>query len=207
MPAHDSHGPPLRVRPFLAVYVACALLFQLGGATPSWGPSSSLEAFSAGLLGMLAALCLVLMRRAAGWHRLFWLVSCLALALLGLDEFFELHESTALGRGGNAEALKVALWIGAAGALFLVLRFERPTRAARLAMCAGYGLHTLYLVAELGDGGAYRLPIGEGGLRVAEDLLELAMLTAYLFAFGSLESEPEGAVDVADEHVCRDRAA
>jgi len=190
----DSYEPrlrpgPLRLRTFLLVYVACALLFQLGGATPAWGPSSLLEAFCAGLFVMLAVLCLVLTRRATGLHRAFWLVSCLALVVLGVDELFELHESAPVGFLRETDHLKVLLWLGAGGALALVHWFERPSRAAQLALVIGYAMHTLYLAVEVGDGGYYQLPLEPGTIRLIEELFELMMLSAYLFAFGSIESE------------------
>lgn len=193
-PQADSYEPvltsePLRLRSFIAVYISCALLFQMGGATPSWGPSSLLEAFCAGLFVMLGVICLTLTRRAAGLHRAFWLASCFALILLGVDEFFELHESASPGFMRETDHLKVLLWIGAGGALALVHWFEKPSRAAQIAMAIGYAMHTFYLAVEVGDGGYYQLPLGANAVRLLEELFELLMLSAYLFAFGSIESE------------------
>jgi len=198
MPSLDSESgtrasgliyEPLRLRSFLLVYIACALLFQLGGATPSWGPSSLLEAFCAGLFVMLAVMCLALTKRATGLHRFFWLASCCALVVLGVDEFFELHGSVPLGFAQETDHLKVLLWIGSGGALALVHWLEKPSRAAQLAMALGFLMHTLYLAAEVGDGGYYQLPLGEDVVHLAEEVFELLMLSAYLFAFGTIESE------------------
>jgi hypothetical protein len=209
--ACHSAYEPLRLRSFLFVYIACALLFQLGGATPAWGPSSLIEAFCAGLFVMLAVMCLALTKRAAGLHRLFWLASGLALVALGVDEFFELHESAALGFASETDHLKVILWIGSGAALALVHWFERPSRVAQLAMAFGFLMHTLYLAVEVGDGGYYQLPLGEGVIRLAEEGLELLMLSAYLFAFGTIESEtrelPETDEAHSDESEPLERAA
>ncbi len=180
---------PRRILSFLTVYVACALLFQLGGATPSWGPGSSLEAFSAGLFAMLAVMALVLAKRTAGWHKAFWVASFCALAALGADEVFELHESGSAGLA--TDHLKVGLWIGAAGALAIVHWLERPSRGAQAAMAVGYALHTVYLVAELGDGGYFNLPLAEATLELSEGIAEVLMLSAYLLAFGAMATEPD----------------
>jgi hypothetical protein len=177
------------MRSFLQVYVACAVLFQLGGATPAWGPSSLLEACCAGLFGMLAVVCLTLMRRSSGYSRGFWLVSGAALILLGVDEFFELHESLAVEFLSQTDHLKVLLWVGAGGGLALVHWIERPSRSAQWAMLLGFAMHTLYLLVEVGDGGYYQLPLSAEVTRLTEEILELLMLSAYLFAFGSIEAE------------------
>jgi len=179
----------LRIRSYLQVYVACAILFQLGGATPSWGPSSLIEASCAGLFVMLAVTCLALMGRSSGYHRGFWLASCLALTLLGVDEFFELHESLSASFLSQTDHLKVLLWIGAGGGLALVHWLERPSRSAQWAMLVGFAMHTLYLLVEVGDGGYYQLPLTPEVTRLTEEIFELLMLSAYLFAFGVIEAE------------------
>jgi len=177
-----------RVSTFLTIYLACALMFGLGGATPEWGPDSLLEAFSAGLFGMLAVTALVLARQAGGWRRAFWVVSMIALVAFALDEVLEVHESVGLGLAGDP--FKVLLWVGAGGALAFVHWLERPSRGAQRAMLLGFVLHGLYLVAEVGDGGYFRLPyLSEQSRELIEGLAELSMLSAYLLAFGEMAAE------------------
>ena len=177
-----------RLPSFLLVYAACAFVFQLGGATPRWGPASPLEAFCAGLFGMLAWMSLLLALRTSGWRRVFWLASLTGLAALGVDELFDLHESSRIGHA--ADHLKVGLWIGAAGALAVVCWIERPSRGARAAMLLGFFMHSSYLALEIGDGGYFRLPLlSTATLELGEGLCELAMLSAYLYAFGAIASE------------------
>lgn len=186
----DNTSWPRRIRSFLLIYIACAVMFQLGGATPDWGPQSSLEAFSAGLFGMLAWMALVLAKRKHAASRAFWIASFVALVILGLDEFFEIHESIQLGTGSESDHLKVGLWLGAAGALALVHWLERPSRGAQMAMAMGYAAHTLYLVAEVGDGGYFHMPgVSAATTALAEDVFELLMLSMYLFAFSAIDSE------------------
>ena len=78
---------------------------------------------------MLALMGLLLARRTSGWRRAFWSVSLVALATLGVDELFDLHESS--GVGLVADHMKVVLWLGAAGALAVIHWLERPGRGAR----------------------------------------------------------------------------
>lgn len=173
---------------FLIIYGACALMFQLGGATPSWGPSSALEAFSAGLFAMIALVTLGLARKATGWRAAYWFASSLAIAALGLDELFELHEAVELPILSEADHLKVALWLGAAGSLAVVHWMERPPRRAQAAMALGYALHTVYLILETGDGGYFRLPMSAGLRDIGEELAILGMLSAYLISFWSISA-------------------
>ena len=181
--------PRDRVLPFLAIYLAFALIVQVVGATPAWGPQSSLEALCAGLFMMLAMTAVLLSRETVGWHRWFWLASGGALVVLGLDEFFEIHESIGLGGPGQADHLKLALWVGAGAAFAVVHWLERPSRLCQVSMATGLLMHTLCMVVEVGDGGYFRLPLSPGAATFLEDLFELLMLSAYLFAFDTILAE------------------
>ena len=79
----------------------------------------------------------------------------------------------------NDDYLAVVLWLMAGSVLFVLLRLERPGRAATTAICAGFFLHGLAALADGADGGIFTLDmISPFELRLSREILELAYMGA-----------------------------
>ncbi len=164
-------------------YVICAVIFQILSSVRPSSEAAPLEFFTRSLLWMLSLICLLIANRSRSWKLLFWLMACVALAVLAIDERFEFHEQT--GRRGwfDDDYFKIVSWAAAAVVLFVIFRMERPARFALGALILGYAFHTLYLLTELGDGEFFRLPAPKRTIRWVEEICELLFLASYLVGF------------------------
>jgi len=160
---------------FLACYITCALILQVTSDLPPWKAQAPVEFFTMGLLWML---CLVSLSNAYRSSRsrlrmFFWLVSCVALAALAVDEILEFHETKALILGED-DPFKVIIWlIGGAALYWICSRKDAPSRTRR-ACIVGYLIHSLYILVELGDGNYFELPIlSKSTLTWLEEIFEL----------------------------------
>ncbi len=168
---------------FIAVIICIAVWSQiLSGASPS-DESSPLEFFTRGLLWMLSLTCLLTANRHRSWKLAFWLAGCAALAALAIDERFEFHEQTARRGWFDDDWFKIVSWAGAAVALYLIVRMERPSRFALGAIIVGYVFHTMYIFVEMGDGEFFKLPFERNALAWWEEISELLFLSSYLVGF------------------------
>lgn len=182
-------GLSARLHPLLAMflisYMACAAFFQSRGTVPMWSDMAPIEFFTSSLLWVLSFVCLLTSTKHE-WFTgrfLFWAVSSAGLALLAMDERFAQHERTA-ELVGDDDYFKIAAWIAAGVALYVVCRLERPRRSLMIILGVGYALHLMYLLVDLGDGEIFRIPYFETTtLRRSEEVFELLFLSSYLFAF------------------------
>lgn len=171
------------VAAFFAVYVVVALAAQAVSAIPASEEGSAIEAFTSGLLWMLALFGLL--AASTSTDRLgrlgFWVAFTAALGALAVDEIVGVHERTEPNL--NDDWVKIVLWIGTPFVLVAISRMLDADRPTNLAWIAGYVFHTAYLLVELGDGEFFDLPFAESTLKGAEEVFELFFLAAYAFGF------------------------
>ena len=134
------------------------------------------------------ALCVtagILIFRMAQSRRLrIMLAAAAVFALLTADDVFSIHEIM-----NNDDYLAVALWLIAGSVLLVLLRLEKPGRAATAAICAGFFLHGLAALADGADGGIFTLDmISPFELGLSREILELAYMGLYLVGFSQMLS-------------------
>jgi hypothetical protein len=166
---------------FLVVFTGFAIVLQVQSGEPPNADGTVIDVFNANLMWMVSILAIVMasMRLTRRSAFLIWVAASAAAAGLAIDEVFEYHERT-LQVIGEDDWSKVLMWVGALGALAVLWRIEDLSRGAKVALLAGIGLQTAYLVSDLGDGDLFLLPIADPTLRWVEELLELLAMQAYL---------------------------
>ncbi len=170
---------------FLACYALCAAILQSRSDIAPWLEAAPIEHFTVGLLWMLSLVCLLIANQylRSRWKLGFWLAACAALAVLAMDEIFSFHERTDAVVGDD-DYFKTVSWLLAGLVLYGICRMEAPPRRARRALGLGYVLHSLYIVADIGDGDYFQMPlVSIPRLRWSEEFLELFFLAAYLVGF------------------------
>lgn len=168
---------------FLVVFTGFAIVLQIQSGEPPETSGSVIDVFNAALMWMVAVLALI--TASARTHRrgafVAWVAASAASAGLAIDEIFEYHERT-LQVLGEDDWSKIAMWVGAVAALAVLWRLEDLTRGIKTALLTGLGLHTAYLLTDLGDGDFFLIPIADPVLRWIEEILELLAMQAYLTA-------------------------
>jgi hypothetical protein len=177
----------------IAWFVAFAVTYDigvLGLQVAQWLVSPRAGVAIGEYSGAIAvALCVtlaILIFRMTGSRRLRILLLAVAavFALLTADDVFSIHE-----RMNNDDYLAVVLWLMAGSVLFVLLRLEKPGRAATAAICAGFCLHGLAALADGADGGIFTLDmISPFELRLSREILELAYMGLYLVGFSQMLS-------------------
>lgn len=168
---------------FLVVFMGFAIALQVQSGEEPGTPGTVVDVFNANQMWMIAILAIVMasMRTKRRGAFLLWVAASAAAAALAIDEVFEYHERT-LQVIGEDDWSKVLMWAGGLCALLVLWRMERPQRNAKVALLTGFGLHTLYLLTDLGDGDFFTIPVAEPTLKWTEELLELFAMQAYLVA-------------------------
>ena len=180
-----ARRPPLWRRPeilisaFFLVYVVCGLAAQVISDTDPSEEGSAIEAFTSGLLWILAAFGLLSItqntaRQGRFW---FWVAFTASVGALAVDEIIGVHERTEPNL--NDDWLKIVLWIVTAFVLYTITRFEDVPITSIIAFVAGYAVQATYLFVELGDGEYFDLPISIESLKTAEEVFELLFLALY----------------------------
>jgi hypothetical protein len=186
----------------IAWFVAFAVAYDigvLGLQVAQWLVSPRAGVAIGEYSGAIAvALCVtlaILIFRMTGSRRLRILLLAVAavFALLTVDDVFSIHE-----RMNNDDYLAVVLWLMAGSVLFVLLRLEKPGRAATAAICAGFFLHGLAALADGADGGIFTLDmISPFELRLSREILELAYMGLYLVGFSQMLSGRRTPADMA----------
>lgn len=168
---------------FFVVYVVVGIAAQAVSAIPASEEGSAIEAFTAGLLWILAIFGMVKAATTTGsyWALAFWLAFTAATGALAVDEIVGVHERTEPNL--NDDWLKIVLWVATPIVLVLIVRMLSADRVTRIAWVVGFAFHTAYLVVELGDGEFFTLPADATTLKGAEEIFELLFLAAYAFGF------------------------
>lgn len=174
--------PATLLAAFLAVYVACAAVAQAVSAVPPSEEGAPIEAFTSGLLWIIAIYGLLRSSDSIGSGKriVFWLAFTAALGALAVDEIVGVHERTEPGL--NDDWLKVVLWLATPFVLHYIAQIERAPRDARMVMVIGFVFHSAYVLVEVGDGAAFTLPVSIDTLKWAEEYFELLFLACYTFA-------------------------
>jgi hypothetical protein len=108
--------------------------------------------------------------------RIIALAAAAVFAALTVDDVFSIHD-----RMNNDDYLALTLWLIAGSVLLVLLRLEKPGRAATAAICAGFFLHGLAALADGADGGIFTLDmISPFELGLSKEILELAYMGLYL---------------------------
>ncbi len=175
--------PEILISAFFLVYVLCGLAAQVISDTDASEEGSAIEAFTSGLLWILAAFGLLsIVQNVAGGARFwFWLAFTAASGALAVDEIIGVHERTEPNL--NDDWLKIVLWVVTAFVLYAITRFEDVPMTSIVALVAGYVIQAMYLVVELGDGEYFDLPISIDTLKTAEEVFELLFLALYALGF------------------------
>jgi len=183
---------------FFTVYVACALAAQALSAVPPSEEGAPIEAFTSGLLWIIAMYGLVRATESieTGRRLLFWLAVTAATGALAVDEIVGVHEATE--PGFNDDWMKVVLWIATPFVLRYIANLENAPRGSRVAMVVGYAFQTAYIFVETGDGEAFALPVSIDVLKWSEEVFEVLFLAAYAYALWIL---------VLRQHARRDQPA
>jgi len=172
--------------------------------------SASIGEYSSSVAVALCVVALILVRKLTQNPRLRVLSLAIAVvvALLALDDVFNIHE-----RMNDDDYLAVLLWLFAGTVLLILLRLERPGRFATTAICAGFFLHGLAALADGADGGIFTLSmISPFEIAWSQEIFALAYLGLYLVGFSSmlvrrkLSDEPVGAQPGTPRFVARSAA-
>jgi hypothetical protein len=195
--------PPTRLHPHtITWFVAFAVVYDigvLGLQVAQWFVSPqagvAIDEYSGAIAVALCVTVAILIFRMTGSRRLrmVLLAAAAVFALLTVDDVFALHE-----RMNNDDYLAVALWLMAGSVLLVLLRLERPGRAATAAICAGFFLHGFAALADGADGGIFTLDmISPFELGLSREILELAYMGLYLVGFSQMLSGRRTPGDVA----------
>lgn len=177
----------------IAWFVAFAVAYGigvLGLQVAQWLVSPQAGAvigeYSGAIAVVLCVTVAILIFRMTGSRRLriLLLAAAAVFALLTADDVFSIHE-----RMNNDDYLAVVLWLIAGSVLFVLLRMEKPRRAATAAICTGFFLHGLAALADGADGGIFTLDmISPFELGLSREILELAYMGLYLVGFSQMLS-------------------
>ena len=179
------HGPGCaRGAPsaFLAVYVACAAVAQTMSTVPPDQEGAPIEAFTSGLLWIIAMYGLLRSSESIGRVKrlLFWLAFTAAIGALAVDEILGVHERSEPAL--NDDWIKAVMWLATPFVLHSTAKLESAPRASRIAMVIGYVFQSAYLLVEIGDGAAFTLLVAIDTLKWSEEFFELLFLVFYTFA-------------------------
>ncbi len=186
-----SHQKPISSYlwvPYFAVYIFCAIFFQVRSGLDPWDEASPIEDFTRPLLWLLSVLSLLIADcyRLNHWRSWAWLLGSAAIALMALDETFQFHERSEQFTGDD-DHMKFAEWVLAGIGVYIIHLISVPCKYARRALVIGFVFHTCYILVDVGDGDYYRLPFGTiTELRWVEEYLELVALLSYSLGILSL---------------------
>jgi hypothetical protein len=169
---------------FYIVYLICAILLQIRSSEPPNTPGSVFDILTGSLLWVISITALLFASLRFGQNSIFflWLLVSAAAGALAIDEVFEFHEKTK-SVVGDDDYIKILFWFSTAIGSYILYRLERPSRRVVLMFLTGYLIHTLYLIADLGDGDFFTLPIPMDVLHWIEEILEMLFLQMYLAGF------------------------
>ena len=144
----------------------------------------SIGEYSGSVAVALCVVALILVRKLTQNPRLRLLSLAIAVvvALLALDDIFNIHE-----RMNDDDYLAVFLWLFAGMVLLILLRLERPGRFATTAICTGFFLHGLAALADGADGGIFTFSmISPFEIAWSQEIFAVAYLGLYLVGFSSM---------------------
>lgn len=170
---------------YLGCFAACAIVLQLlSGKHPSV-EGSPIDNFTSALLWMTSLVCLLIAGQLLEQRlrALMWLFLCAVFAFLAIDEMYAFHELSEHVVGDD-DHIKLLQWVLTGVALVVIGRAERIPSAVRRILAVGYGIHGVYILVDLGDGGYFRIPyVSLSKLQWVEELLEISAMSFYFAGF------------------------
>ena len=169
---------------FYVVYLTCAVLLQIRSGEPPNTPGSVFDILTASMLWVISITAILFAGLRFSPKPVFflWLVISAAAGALAIDEVFEFHENTRKIVGDD-DYIKILFWFLTAIGSYILYTLEEPARKIVLVFVTGYLIHTLYLIADLGDGEFFTLPLPMDVLHWVEEILEMLFLQTYLVGF------------------------
>jgi len=159
---------------FCVTFLISAVLLQIAEHEPPTKSGTVVDQFNSTLLWVASVLALVIAteRPRPVWKVAFWLGATATFAALAIDEVYEFHEETRLSLGEDDYA-KMLFWLAGVFGAFLICRVARPTREVVGALVLAVACQSLWLLADMGDGDFFTLPIPRPNLLWSEELLEI----------------------------------
>jgi hypothetical protein len=176
--------PWLLLLGFLMSYAAATVAFQWISKIPPWVDGAPVEVMNGAMIWMTSMIALIMayLTSSRPLASFVWLLGSAALGVVALDEFFGMHEHAAKIRDDDDP--KILMTLGAGIALAILIRVQKIRGTPLLLLAAGFVLHCLYLLSDLGDGDFFDITFGNpDGLRIAEEVLEFSAMGFYLSAF------------------------
>jgi hypothetical protein len=192
MRTRPAFRPPLAdvmIVLFLVAFVGSATIFQIYDELPPWRDRSAIDMMNGGMIWMLSALALVMaiLRAEQPGKAGIWLLGCAALGLVAIDELMGLHERARHIRDDDDP--KIAMAVGAGVALYILVRTEALRGRALRFLMAGFAVHILYLLSDMGDGDFFSIALELDTLRWIEEYLEVTAMCCYFVAFVTIVVE------------------
>lgn len=176
---------------YFCVLEVVATIFQRRSGLAPWIDGGPIEHFTSSVLWIMSFVCTwhaaaLLGRTPRAW---LWFGASAAAGILSIDEYFAFHERTSRVVGDD-DHLKVAQLVIAGGALLFMNRIERWSPIVKKTIAAGYAIHILYILCDLGDGDLMKIPFFTvKQLRWIEEYLEMSSLAGYTMGIVLLRAE------------------
>lgn len=169
---------------FFAAYLAATIVFQAISKIPPWVDGSPVDIMTGSMIWTccIIALMMAILTHHQAWLSMIWLGGSAALGLVALDELFAMHEHAAKIRDDDDPKIVMALIAGVG--LYVLVKAQQVTGRPLYLLIAGFVVHCLYLLSDLGDGDFFDVTLGNpDALRVIEECLEFTAMSFYLAAF------------------------
>lgn len=176
--------PGFLILAFFLAYALAGITFQYISKIPPWFDGSPVDILTGSMIWMTCIIALLMASLTADnfWKSLMWLAGSAALGVVALDELFGMHEHAAKFRDDDDP--KIIMAIGAGVALSILAKVQELRSTPLYLLIAGFVIHCLYLLSDLGDGDFFDVTMGNPDrLRVVEECLEFSAMGCYLAAF------------------------
>lgn len=176
---------------YFGILEVVATIFQRRSGLAPWVDGAPIEHFTSSVLWIMSFVSIwhaaaLLERTPRAW---LWFGASAAAGILSIDEYFAFHERTSRVVGDD-DHLKVAQLVVAGAALLFMNRIERWSPIVKKTIAAGYAIHLLYILCDLGDGDLMKIPfLTVTQLRWIEEYLEMSSLAGYTMGIVLLRTE------------------
>lgn len=176
---------------YFCVLEVVATIFQRRSGLAPWVDGGPIEHFTSSVLWIMSFVCIwhasaLLGRTPRAW---LWFLASAAAGILSIDEYFAFHERSSRVVGDD-DHIKVAQLLVAGAALLFMNRIERWSPIVKKTIAAGYAIHILYILCDLGDGDLMKIPFFTvTQLRWIEEYLEMSSLAGYTMGIVLLRAE------------------
>ncbi|MAM63870.1 MAG: hypothetical protein CMH11_20485 [Maritimibacter sp.] len=142
-----------------------------------------MDRLNGSLLWVTSAMALfnATLRSARPMAFMIWLLASATIGVVAIDELFMLHEK-AIEITGDDDHPKILLIACAGVGIYILSKIERLHTSAQALLWCGFFAHFCYLLADMGDGDYFDLPLGRVTLTWIEEYLELTSTALYFSA-------------------------